>query len=52
MWGTSLSTESDNIVWGTMMESDNIVWGTLEYDNIVWGTSNKVTSLGVFGGVQ
>jgi len=52
VWGTSLSTESDNIVWGTMMESDNIVWGTLEYDNIVWGTSNKVTSLGVFGGVQ
>ena len=35
-----------------MMESDNIVWGTLEFDNIVWGTSNKVTSLGVFGGVQ
>jgi len=52
VWGTSLSTESDNIVWGTMMESDNIVWGTLEYDNIVWGTSNKVTSLGVVGGVQ
>ena len=52
VWGTSLADEAFNIVWGTMVESDNIVWGTLEYDNIVWGTSNKVTSLGVFGGVQ
>jgi serine protease AprX len=52
VWGTSLVDEAANIVWGTMMESDNIVWGTLEYDNIVWGTSNKVTSLGVLGGVQ
>jgi serine protease AprX len=54
VWGTALlgAMEGDNIVWGTMMESDNIVWGTLEYDNIVWGTSNKVTSLGLVGGVQ
>jgi len=49
VWGTAL--DGENIVWGTMLDFDNIVWGTLDDENIVWGTSNKVTSLGLVGGV-
>jgi serine protease AprX len=43
VWGANVTTEGDNIVWGTSCptaECDNIVWGTsvLDSDNIVWGT--------------
>jgi serine protease AprX len=40
VWGT-LSGDFDNIVWGTsLLDGDNIVWGTMsrDFDNIVWGT--------------
>ena len=53
VWGTSVVGffDGENIVWGTMFDGENIVWGTLDNENIVWGTSNKVTSLGLVGGV-
>jgi len=55
VWGTNLLGEldGDNIVWGTTLtdDLDNIVWGTLDDDNIVWGTTNKMTLLGLGGGV-
>jgi serine protease AprX len=53
VWGTALlgSFDGENIVWGTMLDHENIVWGTLDDENIVWGTSNRVTSLGLVGGV-
>ncbi len=53
IWGACLlgSFDGENIVWGTLLDGDNIVWGTLDDENIVWGTSNKVTSLGLVGGV-
>jgi serine protease AprX len=53
VWGTAVlgSFDGENIVWGTMRDGENIVWGTLDDENIVWGTANKVTSLGLLGGV-
>jgi hypothetical protein len=53
VWGTAVLGffDGENIVWGTMHDGENIVWGTLDDENIVWGTSNKVTNLGLLGGV-
>ena len=45
-WGTALTAEGDNIVWGTNCKTplcDGVIWGAaaMEADNIVWGTFAK-----------
>ena len=45
-WGSALTAEGDNIVWGTNCKTalcDGVIWGTaaMEADNIVWGTFAK-----------
>jgi serine protease AprX len=41
VWGSALTDQGDDVVWGTSEGTDGIAWGatSADEDNIVWGTA-------------